>query len=756
MRGVRAFRCVLLVAILAVAQFAAADPAPTPPSSLTGTAISSSQVNLRWTDNSSNETGFKVERATSSAGPWTQIGTTGANVTTYASAGLSASTTYYYRVLAYRHKFDSAYSNTAGATTLSATSTIPNAPSSLLASPASSSQINLSWVDNSTNETGFKVERATSSAGPWAQIGTTGTNVTTDASTGLSASTAYYYRVRATNTAGDSAYSNTAGALTLSATSTIPNAPSSLLASPASSSQINLSWVDNSTNETGFKVERATSSAGPWTQIGTTGTNVTSYASTGLSASTTYYYRVRATSTAGDSAYSNAAGATTLSATSGDTTPPSVPTGFRAWAATCTQVGLGWTASTDTGGSGLKGYKIYRNGVFYMQVATAGTMLDTVPDPSQTYSYAVSAIDNAGNESARTATVKASPSSLVSYRPQVTYATGAGPYSVASADLDGDGVADLVVANYTGNSVSVLLGRGDGTFRPQVAYATGAGPFSVAIGDLNRDGVPDLAVANYAGGTVSVLLGRGDGTFQPQVSYAAGGSAAAVAMGDLNRDGALDLVVANAKSAGVSVLLGQGNGTFQLPTGYATGASPMSLAIGDLNGDGVPDVVVANYGGNTVSVLLGYGGGTLHPQVGYATGSSPRSVAIGDLDGDGVPDLAVANFAGATVSVLLGQGGGTFQAQTTTSVWGSPSSLAIGQFNRDGKADLVVTSQSSNVLAILAGDGTGLFTNSGSNPATGLVPTSVAVADLNRDGGPDLVVANYSSNTVGVILNSCQ
>src|SRR4030042_595233 len=309
---------------------------PSAPSSLSATAASSSQINLTWADNSSNETGFKIDRATSSTGPWSQIATVGANVTSYQNTGLTASTTYYYHVHAYNTAGDSAASNTDSATTQSSV-TIPTAPSSLSATAASSSQINLTWADNSSNETGFKIDRATSSTGPWSQIATVGANVKTYSNTGLSASTTYYYHVHAYNTPGDSAASNTDNATTQSSV-TIPTAPSSLSASAASSSQINLSWTDNSSNETGFKIDRATSSSGPWSQIATVGANATSYQNTGLTASPTSYYNVHAYNTGGDSAASNTDNATTQSGTA----IPSAPSSLSATAVSSIQINLTW------------------------------------------------------------------------------------------------------------------------------------------------------------------------------------------------------------------------------------------------------------------------------------------------------------------------------------------------------------------------------------------------------------------------------
>ncbi|MBI5384526.1 MAG: fibronectin type III domain-containing protein, partial [Verrucomicrobia bacterium] len=305
---------------------------PAAPSGLAATAASASQVNLTWTDNANNETGFAVERAVGT-GSFVQIATLGANITSYADTALSANTTFSYRVRAYNSAGNSAYSATATATTPNVP---PAAPSGLTATAASASQINLAWTDNANNETGFALERSSDNV-TFTQIATVGANVTSYANTGLSASTTYYYRVRASNAAGNSAYSATASATT-AAILTPPAAPSGLTATAASSSQINLAWTDNANNETGFAIERSTDNV-TFTSIASVGANVTAYANTGLSASTTYYYRVRASNAAGNSAYSATASATTAAIQ----TPPAAPSGLTATAASAGQINLAWT-----------------------------------------------------------------------------------------------------------------------------------------------------------------------------------------------------------------------------------------------------------------------------------------------------------------------------------------------------------------------------------------------------------------------------
>jgi hypothetical protein len=358
--------------------------APAAPSGLSATAAFSTSITLSWTDQSTNEDTFKVERALG-AGAFSQVGTVGPNVTTYADSGLIAGTSYSYRVRASNTGGDSAYSNTASATTLPSS---PAAPSGLTATAASTTSISLTWVDQSTNEDTFKIERALG-AGAFSQVATVGPNITTYADSGLTAGTSYSYRVRASNTGGDSAYSNTATATTVP---TAPAVPSGLSATAASSTSINLTWVDNSTNETSFKIERALG-AGAFSQVGTVGAGVTTYADSGLTAGTSYSYRVRASNTGGDSAYSNTASATTLP------TPPAAPTGLVATAVSRTQINLTWVDQANN----ENGFKIERKdgGGSFAEIATVGANVTTYADTGLTrntrYTYRVRAYNSAGN-----------------------------------------------------------------------------------------------------------------------------------------------------------------------------------------------------------------------------------------------------------------------------------------------------------------------------------------------------------------------
>jgi subtilisin len=188
----------------------------------------------------------------------------------------------------------------------------PAAPANLSATAVSSSQINLTWADSDNTEQGFKIERCTGAGcSDFAQIATVGANVTSYSNTGLAASTSYSYRVRAYNAAGDSDYSNTATAVTAQAPA-LPAAPTNLVATAISKSQINLSWTDNATNETGFYIERCKgATCTNFARIATVGANVTSYSNINLPANTTYSYRVQAYNAGGTSAYSDIVAAKT-------------------------------------------------------------------------------------------------------------------------------------------------------------------------------------------------------------------------------------------------------------------------------------------------------------------------------------------------------------------------------------------------------------------------------------------------------------
>jgi hypothetical protein len=317
------------------------------------------------------------------------------------------------------------------------------------------------------------------------------------------------------------------------------------------------------------------------------------------------------------------------------------------------------------------------------------------------------------------------------------------------ADFNGDGIPDIAVLNYQSDDVSLLLGRGDGTFEPQRVIGLGslADPFALAAGDLNNDGIPDLVVASSTGGPAQpgeVLLGRGDGTFEPPIPFAIpsdpGFPTNAVQIADLNHDGKNDLVYEGYQTY---VLLGNGDGSFGPATSIGFGVQG-GIAVADLNGDGNPDIITAApefLANGAVEYALGNGDGSFQPQGSVLPGQAPIAVAVVDLgsqvtlpDGstvlgppDGIPDLVVANngivgnFSSGPPDVVLVPG--LADAQGHFAGFGSPFVLAaanspldlkIADLTGDGITDVVVAEKGG--IEIVYGKPLALPTNT--TPAT--------------------------------------
>jgi hypothetical protein len=338
------------------------------------------------------------------------------------------------------------------------------------------------------------------------------------------------------------------------------------------------------------------------------------------------------------------------------------------------------------------------------------------------------------------------------FQPFASYdAGGQTPKTLAVGDFDGDGKQDIITANdqFANNSVSVLLGDGNGAFGEASVFTAGQGPMDVAVGDFNRDGLLDAVTADTGTpvgsgggpvGTVSMLIGSGDGTFvaSPDLVLEQPG---AIVAGNFTADSIPDLAIITGGVSyhGVAIFPGLGDGTFGPKLLTPMINQPTGVAFGDLNGDSKNDLAVSTNSG--VTVFLGNGDGTFGNRQDYAITGNPSWLTLGNFDGGSALDLAVTTKNG--VSVLLGNGDGTFGLPAAIAAGGESDYVTSSDFNGDGKADLAVVNESANTVSLLFGAGNGSFTLSIPSYSTRVGPGSVAVGNFNSDGKPDLAIPTF-------------
>jgi len=269
------------------------------------------------------------------------------------------------------------------------------------------------------------------------------------------------------------------------------------------------------------------------------------------------------------------------------------------------------------------------------------------------------------------------------------------------SDFDRDGIVDVTVANIDDNTVSVLLGNGDGTFAPQQLIPVGGAPRGVAVLDVDGDGDTDIVNTNFGANNLSLMLNNGTGFFAAPMFFEGGGSGEwALAAGDMTNDGLLDLVIGAQGSRRIIVNANDGDGTFTPMPSQDSDGNVWMLVLGDTDADGAEDVAVVNSSSNRAAILFGDGAGNLSPPVRYSTDPFPLATDLGDLDGDGDLDWVTSSFSGDW-SVYLNNGLGTFNFDGELASPIAASCSLLLDFDNDGDLDLALIDEIADVVVLM-------------------------------------------------------
>ena len=344
--------------------------------------------------------------------------------------------------------------------------------------------------------------------------------------------------------------------------------------------------------------------------------------------------------------------------------------------------------------------------------------------------------------------------------PQRVSTRRASSVSVA-ADLNADGRADLAMANDEDGSIMIVLAEEDGFGRAR-NIDVGASPRDLAIDDLNGDGILDIAVAKEGrseGAGISILYGKGDGTFNDGPSLEIEPSPFTITIADLDGDGQPELVDGTRDNDRVRIWRADGAGSFEVADDFES-RGPFDIATADLNGDGHPEIIATNFGGSALSVWPGLPGLAFAERRDLISDKDSGRFVIAEFNGDGVLDVAFAVLRSIPdldepneVGILLGDGLGEFSPPTYYPVGDLPLGIAAADLDFDGHVDLVTANRDTHDVSYLAGDGNGGFSPARQFPA-GAVPTAVVANDFDADGHSDLVVVNSISRDAYVLTGS--
>lgn len=360
--------------------------------------------------------------------------------------------------------------------------------------------------------------------------------------------------------------------------------------------------------------------------------------------------------------------------------------------------------------------------------------------------------------------------------PTQQFTVGKGPVSMVPSDIPNAGIQDLAVLNEIDNSITIFLNQGPTapslfTQPPGSPISLGAArttaplvPAAIAAGSFNSntDSFADLLVTDPVGNTVTELLGNGDGTFAIQKNpIAVGKQPSAIAVGQFNTktNANTGFVVTNFTDNTYSVFIANNDGTFAQVKGSpfampATAKGPYAIAVADFNADGISDLAIVNQSSSNVTILKGNGDGTFteFSKSPLAVGKLPVAIAAGNLSGSTGVGLVVVNQDDNTASLFLGNGDGTFTAssQSPLATGATPSGVVIGSFLQQARNGIAITNSGAGTVSVYLDLGNGLY-SAALEPAAGTNPGAIVSSNFTNSTFPDLAVANNISGAAGQV-----
>lgn len=365
--------------------------------------------------------------------------------------------------------------------------------------------------------------------------------------------------------------------------------------------------------------------------------------------------------------------------------------------------------------------------------------------------------------------------SSTDFSPKVDFSTTASPQAVVAHDVDGDGKPDLAIANGVDNTISIYKNAATpgslnaSSYANAVTLPAGKGAQQIAFGDLDGDGQPDMVVVNFTDNSVYVyrnISTPGFITFEAPQSYVTGSGPYAICIADIDKDGKAEIVTANFTGNNISIFQNQsnpGNFVFKAKLDLATAIGPKSVAIADRDGDGKPEIITANFTGGNLSFFKNIStrgiidGGSFEKRYEISTAAGATSVLMADVNQDGIPEVIVANEGNNSLSIIS-----NFTAYDSDKIQlvtgNGPKGLQVADVDGDGQPDIVVANAAANTVSV--------FRNTmplGSKPLTsfatkidlaaGTTPSAICLSDVDGDGKVDVITSNSGNNTFSVMLN---